>query len=103
MRLTKRQLKRIIREALQPKALPEGWKMQIHAGDSTSAEGHSLLVVLKNANGRTIGKVGADRHWVDNRCIADVYEVTGSEVSGGYGPTLYDVAIEWSTLNGLGW
>lgn len=102
MKITKKQLRRIIKEALQAKTLPEGWVMQIHAGDSSSAEGHSLLVVLKDGNGRTIGKVGADRHWTDSRCIADVFEVTGSEVSGGYGPTLYDIAIEWASLNGLG-
>ena len=102
MKITRRQIRHVIMEALQPKMLPDGWKMQIHAGDSLSAEGHSLLVVLLNGSGRTIGKVGADRHWTDNRCIADVFEVTGSEVRGGYGPTLYDVAIEWATLNGLG-
>ena len=56
----------------------------------------------KNDDGRILGKVGADRHWSDNRCIEGVFEVTGSEVSGGYGPTLYDVAIEWATMNGLG-
>lgn len=102
MKILESQLRKLIREALQPKMLPSGWTLQIHAGDSQSAEGHSMLVVLKNENGRIKGKVGADRHWSDNRCIADVFEVTGSEVSSGFGPTLYDVAIEWATLNGLG-
>jgi len=102
MKITRRQIRHVIMEALQPKMLPDGWKMQIHAGDSRGAEGYSLLVVLKNDDGRILGKVGADRHWSDNRCIEGVFEVTGSEVSGGYGPTLYDIAIEWATMNGLG-
>ena len=102
MKITRRQIRHVIMEALQPKMLPDGWKMQIHAGDSRGAEGYSFQVALKNDDGRSIGKVAADRHWTDNRCIAGVFEVKGSEVRGGYGPTLYDIAIEWATLNGLG-
>jgi len=101
MNLSESQLRQIIREALQSKPLPAGWRVIIDHGDSND-HAYSFMVIIKNETGRLIGEIGADRHWSDNRCMYGVYEVEGSEASGGYGPTMYDIAIEFATMNGAG-
>ncbi len=101
MKLTESQLRQLIRETLQSKPLPPGWKVIIDHGDSDD-HGFSFMVRIKNEAGRLVGELGADRHWGDNRCMYGVYEVAGSEASGGYGPTMYDIAIEFATMNGSG-
>ena len=79
-----------------PDDLPEDWRVRVkqRTGDD---------VVVQLLDGSSImGEVGlhrADEH--DGPC-SNAWVVSLSHATEGWGPMLYDVAIEWATMHGSG-
>lgn len=88
--------------AKSPKDLPQGAYVMIQPVSGmviisyTDPEGQDLVQWKKHP---VYGSISIEPG--SNRCEG-AWGVTGSSARKGWGPLLYDVAIEWATLNGAG-
>lgn len=71
-----------------------------------TGKGFEVILEEYNENGKLIDEPGTlfAKMITDpnNGCPVGVYEVFHSDSVSGYGPLLYDVAIEWATVTGKG-
>jgi hypothetical protein len=106
MRITERQLRRIIREEIlrevriTPDNLPDDFTFKLRV---TSLGKGSRIVVMAMRDGVNYGSVEAIRVENEMRPCRDAYEVLFSRVTRkGFGPLLYDIAMEAATELGGG-
>jgi hypothetical protein len=71
-----------------------------------SGKGFEVILEEYNENGKLIDELGTlfTKMITDlkNGCPVGTYEVFHSDSISGYGPLLYDIAIEWATVTGEG-
>jgi hypothetical protein len=103
-----------INEAMkQPTDLPDG--VQVRIFDSGGDVGFKIVSAetgeqpssqeMRDKFGRVFGHVWIRQYGEDDKSgkiCADAWEVVRSEAVSGYGPMLYDLAMEYATKNGSG-
>jgi len=106
VRITERQLRRIIREEIlrevriTPDNLPDDFALKLRVTGSGTG---SRIVVMAIRDGANYGSVEAIRVKNEMSPCRDAYEVLFSRVTRrGFGPLLYDIAMEAATELGGG-
>jgi hypothetical protein len=87
----------LFERALGPNDMPTGSIIEIRS----LGEGY-VVVTLIDAAGKVVGEVGMHEPDDDTGPCDGAWVIASTHAQKGWGPLLYDIAIEWATLNGSG-
>jgi hypothetical protein len=93
MNILRRFISSVLSEAaLGPRNVPDG--CYVHIKELTSKH---VTVLLFDANQTVLAEAGMEQD-----PDSDVWFIATTHAEGGWGPLVYDVAMEWASMNGSG-